>query len=110
MSNGNTNYHEPTELLSAATMDRHRAIVSVMEELEAIDWYQQRIEACDDEDLAARLRHNMEEEMEHAVLGLEWIREHVPKFDEMARRILFGGQAAETRDVSSLGVGSLEEA
>ena len=66
-------YHEPIELLSEPTKNMHRAIVSLCEELEAVDWYQQRAEACTDAELAAVLTHNKNEEIEHAMMTLEWI-------------------------------------
>jgi uncharacterized protein len=75
-------YHEPLELLSEDTKNTHRAIVSLMEELEAIDWYQQRAEACSDPELSAVLTHNKNEEVEHAMMTLEWLRRKVPVFDE----------------------------
>jgi ferritin-like protein len=67
-------YHEPIELLSEETKNRHRAIVSLKEELEAVDWYQQRAEACSDAELRAVLLHNKNEEIEHAMMTLEWLR------------------------------------
>jgi hypothetical protein len=67
-------YHEPIELLSEETKNRHRAIVSLKEELEAVDWYQQRAEACSDGELRAVLLHNKNEEIEHAMMTLEWLR------------------------------------
>lgn len=75
-------YHEPLELLSEDTKNTHRAIVSLMEELEAIDWYQQRAEACTDPELSAVLTHNKNEEVEHAMMTLEWLRRKVPIFDD----------------------------
>ena len=66
--------HEPAEKLSGGTIDRHRAIVSVMEELEAVDWYNQRVDACKDPELKKILAHNRDEEKEHAAMVLEWIR------------------------------------
>ena len=75
-------YHEPLELLSEDTKNTHRAIVSLMEELEAIDWYQQRAEACSDPELSAVLTHNKNEEVEHAMMTLEWLRRKVPVFDD----------------------------
>ena len=81
--------HEPAEKLKPETIDVHRAIVSLMEELEAIDWYRQRVDAASDRDLAAILEHNMNEEIEHASMTLEWIRRKVPKFDEALRTYLF---------------------
>ena len=73
-------YHEPLELLSEGTKDIHRAIVSLKEELEAVDWYQQRAEACTDPELAAVLTHNKNEEIEHAMMTLEWLRRNSPVF------------------------------
>jgi len=81
--------HEPIEKLSAETLDRHRAVVSLMEELEAIDWYDQRVDAASDPELAAVLAHNRDEEKEHAAMTLEWIRRHDRVFDRMLRRYLF---------------------
>ena len=74
-------YHEPLELLSEETRNMHRAIVSLNEELEAVDWYQQRAEACSDDELRAVLVHNKNEEIEHAMMNLEWIRRHSEVFD-----------------------------
>src|SRR6185436_12113631 len=71
--------HEAAEKLSPATIDRHRATVSLMEELEAVDWYDQRIDAATDEELKAVLRHNRDEEKEHAAMVLEWLRRRKPK-------------------------------
>jgi ferritin-like protein len=82
-------YHEPVEKLSAATMDMHRAIVSLMEELEAVDWYNQRVDACTDPELKAILAHNRDEEKEHAAMVLEWIRRRDPKFEHELKDNLF---------------------
>ncbi len=82
-------FHEPIELLSPGTIDRHRAIISLMEELEAIDWYDQRVDATDDETLAAVLAHNRDEEKEHAAMTLEWLRRRDPVLDEQLRTYLF---------------------
>ena len=73
MPGGSTTLHEPADQLREETINMHRAIVSLMEELEAVDWYQQRSEACTDAQLRDILRHNMEEEIEHATMTLEWI-------------------------------------
>lgn len=81
--------HERFEDLTADTRDMHRAIVSLMEELEAIDWYQQRVDATQDDELKAVLAHNRDEEIEHAMMNLEWIRRHHPTFSEAARTFLF---------------------
>jgi len=82
-------YHEPVEELSEATRDMHRAIESLMEELEAVDWYNQRVDACKDKKLAAILAHNRDEEIEHAAMVLEWLRRNNKVFDEQLRRFLF---------------------
>jgi hypothetical protein len=73
-------YHEPVGELSAGARDLHRAIESLMEELEAMDWYHQRIECCQDEELRSILVHNRDEETEHAVMLMEWLRRKNPKF------------------------------
>jgi ferritin-like protein len=82
-------YHEPVGELSEKTRDMHRAIVSLMEELEAIDWYQQRVDACKDAELRAILAHNLDEEKEHAAMVLEWIRRRDPKFSAELKDYLF---------------------
>ena len=82
-------YHEPIEELSDATRDMHRAIVSLMEELEAVDWYNQRLEACRDEELKAILTHNRDEEKEHASMVLEWIRRRDTVFSRELKEYLF---------------------
>jgi len=86
---GSETLHEPLDKLKPETVNIHRAIVSLMEELEAIDWYRQRADACPDGQLRAVLEHNMNEEIEHATMVLEWIRRNVPKFDEALRTYLF---------------------
>ena len=73
-------YHEPLELLSEHTKNLHRANVSLREELEAVDWYQQRAEACSDPELKAVLLHNKNEEIEHAMMTLEWLRRNDETF------------------------------
>jgi ferritin-like protein len=82
-------YHEPVEKLSAQTMDMHRAIVSLMEELEAIDWYNQRVDAAADPELRAILAHNRDEEKEHAAMVLEWIRRRDAKLSSELRNVMF---------------------
>lgn len=82
-------YHEPAELLPEETKDFHRAIESLIEELEAVDWYQQRADATKDESLRAVLLHNRNEEVEHAMMTLEWLRRRDAKIDETARTYLF---------------------
>ena len=85
----NEGYHEPVEELSDATRDMHRAIVCLMEELEAVDWYNQRVEACKDEELRTILAHNRDEEKEHAAMVLEWIRRRDPAFSGQLKDYLF---------------------
>jgi len=82
-------YHEPVGELSQETRNMHRAILSLMEELEAVDWYNQRAEACPDPELKAILVHNRDEEKEHAAMTLEWIRRNDPVFDKELRDYLF---------------------
>ena len=85
----NEGYHEPVSELSGQTREMHRAIVSLMEELEAIDWYNQRVDACADPELRAILAHNRDEEKEHAAMVLEWIRRRDPSFDKELKDYLF---------------------
>src|SRR6056297_1672270 len=112
--------HEPADQLDAATVDRHRAIASLMEELEAVDWYDQRVEATDDPELAAILAHNRDEEKEHAAMILEWLRRRDPELDEQLRTYLFsqgpvvaaeaeamGRDGGSTTGSGDLGTGSL---
>ncbi len=106
--------HEPRDSLSAATLDLHRALSSLMEEIEAVDWYQQRVDACADDELRSILAHNRDEEIEHAVMTLEWVRRRSPRWDAMLREFLFvegdarpdhaAGGAGERRADNSLGV------
>jgi ferritin-like protein len=118
--------HEPAESLGEATIDRHRAITSIQEELEAIDWYDQRVSATKDGTLAAVLAHNRDEEKEHASMTLEWLRRHDPVLDRHLRTYLFtsdpiteveaeveaqsGGESSSGPGDGSLGIGSLKEA
>jgi ferritin-like protein len=81
--------HEPSEQLTAQTIDIHRAIISLIEELEAVDWYSQRAEAAKDPQLQSVIEHNRNEEIEHACMTLEWIRRSVSKFDEALKLYLF---------------------
>src|SRR5688572_30074377 len=74
MAQSSASFHEDPEVLKTETKDRHRAIVSLMEELEAVDWYDQRVDAASDEELRAVLAHNRDEEKEHAAMTLEWLR------------------------------------
>jgi ferritin-like protein len=81
--------HEPEHALDEATIERHRAVVSLTEELEAVDWYDQRVTASRDPSLAAVLAHNRDEEKEHASMTLEWLRRHDPVLDQHLRTYLF---------------------
>jgi hypothetical protein len=113
--------HESTDVLKPETIDRHRAIVSLMEELEAVDWYDQRVDAAHDDELRAILAHNRDEEKEHAVMVLEWLRRHDAHLDEQLRTYLFadkpvleieetdGAPGATAASDGSLGIGSLRE-
>lgn len=118
--------HEPPELLTQHTRNLHRALLSLMEELEAVDWYQQRADATSDPALRAILEHNRDEEIEHAMMVLEWIRRNHPSFDRHARTYLFstapiteieereeaagaGAAGPSALRESSLGVGSLRD-
>lgn len=85
----NEGYHEPIDELTAETRDMHRAIISLMEELEAVDWYNQRVDACQDRELKGILAHNRDEEKEHAAMVLEWIRRRDPTFDKELKGFLF---------------------
>jgi ferritin-like protein len=124
MASGSAQFHESEERLKPVTLDRHRALVSLMEELEAIDWYDQRIDGTDDAELAAILAHNRDEEKEHASMLMEWLRRQDPVLDRNLRRYLFtGGSIAEMARASedepigelvghggaSLGIGSLRD-
>ena len=89
MADSSMGLHEAKEDLAPSTVDRHRGIVSLMEELEAMDWYQQRIDAAGDAELTAVLAHNRDEETEHAAMSLEWLRRQDPVLDEHLRQYLF---------------------
>ncbi|MGD9573754.1 MAG: encapsulin-associated ferritin-like protein [Thermoleophilia bacterium] len=124
MADSSMGLHEAREDIQPATLDRHRAIVSLMEELEAMDWYDQRVDATRDPELKEILAHNRAEETEHAAMSLEWLRRHDPALDEHLRTYLFvegsilaaeeaaeghgegGGEGAPAGD-GSLGIGDL---
>jgi hypothetical protein len=118
---GSEGLHEPLDALGADTIDRHRAISSIMEELEAIDWYDQRVNATGDPSLAEVLAHNRDEEKEHAAMTIEWLRRHDPILDGHLRTYLFtdGSIVQEEQEAEheagggagggSLGIGSLRE-
>ena len=116
--------HAPRERLSPKTLAMHQAIVSLMEELEAADWYRQRADDCDDASLKKILLHNMREEIEHAAMVIEWLRRNSPTFDRHLRTYLFTDEPiteieAEAEGTAaggtgpragSLGIGSLRHA
>jgi ferritin-like protein len=81
--------HAPRERLSAETLAMHHAIVSLMEELEAADWYRQRADDCDEPSLKQILLHNMREEIEHAAMLIEWLRRNNPHFAKELKEYLF---------------------
>lgn len=83
------NLHAPRERLSKDTLNMHHAIVSLMEEMEAVDWYRQRADDCEDAALKDILLHNMREEMEHAVMVLEWMRRNNDDFAAMLKEYLY---------------------
>jgi ferritin-like protein len=93
--------HEASQELTPLTRDLHRAIVSLMEELEAIDWYQQRVDATTDDELRTILAHNRDEEKEHASMVLEWIRRHDPAFDMNLKKYLFTTEPITERPETS---------
>ena len=108
--------HEDRDILDAQILDRHRAISTLMEELEAIDWYDQRIKASSNAELQAILQHNRDEEKEHASMLLEWLRRNDEGFDRHLRTYLFSSgpiresaNAAKDSGASSLAIGSLRK-
>ena len=120
--------HEDAGKLGPKVVDQHRAIVSLMEELEAVDWYNQRAKATDNPELRAILEHNRDEEKEHAAMALEWLRRSDPTLSHHLKTFLFtdgpitgieatmdqdGGSGAAGGGVDtdgSLGIGSLRKA
>lgn len=124
MASSSASLHEDEGKLKPRTIDEHRAYVSLQEELEAADWYNQRVEAATDPELAKILAHNRDEEKEHAAMVLEWLRRGDPKLDEHLRTYLFtegslldieasaegggeGGADGGGGEDNSLGIGSL---
>ena len=120
--------HEDAGKLGPEVIDQHRAIVSLMEELEAVDWYNQRAKATGNPELRAILEHNRDEEKEHAAMALEWLRRSDPTLSQHLKTFLFtegpitgieatmeekGGSESGSSGVSddgSLGIGSLRSA
>ena len=121
MTDASAGLHEHADQLEPETIDRHRAIASLMEELEAVDWYDQRVEAAGNAELRAILEHNRDEEKEHAAMVLEWLRRHDKGFEKELRTYLFTdrpilkAEQGATDEAStapagdgSLGIGSLK--
>jgi uncharacterized protein len=81
--------HVPREKLKGKTLNLHYAITSLIEEFEAVDWYRQRADDCDDPTLEAILRHNAREELEHAAMVLEWIRRNDGEANAQLKEYLF---------------------
>ncbi len=92
-----TSYHESFELLSKNTIEMHRALTSLIEELEAIDWYNQRVDVCQDKELEAILIHNRDEEKEHAAMLLEWIRRQDPQFESELKDYLYSDKKFQVK-------------
>jgi len=105
MVDGSGTLHEPRELLSRKTIERHRALVSLAEELEAINWYDQRIDASEDQELKAILAHNRDEEREHASMLLEWLRRNSTEWDSKLRQYLFTSQPIVREEAQAKGAG-----
>lgn len=114
-------YHEPVEDLEGEDRDIVRALMSLKEEVEAVNWYQQRASATDDEELQEILAHNRNEEIEHAAMALEWLRRKVPAWDEELNTYLFKeepitqleeleeeGEESEEEGSGDLGIGNLQ--
>jgi ferritin-like protein len=98
MAGSSATLHESPEVLGTEAIDRHRAIVSIMEELEAIDWYDQRAIASGDDELRAVLEHNRDDEKEHAAMALEWLRRRDSSLDEQLRKYLFTEGSITTKE------------
>jgi len=109
---------EPQQALSAGTLDQHRALLSLREELEAIDLYQQRADGCSDPQLQQVFLHNRGEEIEHATMLMEWLRRHDGGFESHMKALLFteapiasldpAGAAGGVAAAQTLGIGSMK--
>ena len=114
MAGSSMGLHEASEKLTDLLIDQHRALASLMEELEAVDWYAQRAAATEDASLREILVHNMNEEKEHAAMALEWLRRRDDKLDTFLRRYLFSAgsivaveKEAEAKEEGRAGAGDL---
>ncbi len=99
-------FHEDESKLDAELKDRHRALASLGEELEAVDWYDQRVAVTKHAELKAILAHNRDEEKEHAAMVLEWLRRNDPKWDEHLREYLFTTDSIVGREQAVDGAGA----
>lgn len=106
-------YHEPVDVLDEKTMDITRAINSLKEELEAVDWYNQRVVASSNKELKEIMAHNRDEEIEHACMTIEWLRRNMDKWDEELRTYLFvegsileaeEGESSEEEEIKKSGI------
>ncbi|WP_462317758.1 encapsulin-associated ferritin-like protein [Marinilabilia sp.] len=113
-----SNYHEPAEELSQQARDFSRALNSLKEEIEAVDWYHQRVDLTEDESLKAILAHNRDEEIEHACMTIEWLRRNMPGWEEQLRTYLFTegditeleeGEGEGGANSDSLGIGKIKK-
>ena len=119
-----SSYHEPVEELQPKDRDIHRALSSLKEEIEAVDWYHQRVMTSADPELKKLVEHNRDEEIEHACMAIEWLRRNMPAWDEQLRTYLFtsepiteveelaeSGESGENKSGSGedLGIGSLKK-
>jgi hypothetical protein len=111
-------YQEPVEKLTEEAININRAINSLREELEAVNWYNQRVVATKDPELKKVMAHNRDEEIEHACMVLEWLRRNMPHWDEMLKTYLFtdkpiteveAGASGDSGKSSGLGIGSLKK-
>jgi uncharacterized protein len=96
-------FHEAEDKLRPETQDKHRALTSAMEELEAVDWYDQRVDAATDAELKEILAHNRDEEKEHFVMLLEWFRRRDPKLSAELQNRLFASGSITTRELADKG-------
>ncbi len=102
-----SNYHEPVEELSPRDRDFSRALNSLKEEVEAVDWYHQRVVTTKDDELRDILIHNRDEEIEHACKTIEWLRKNMPVWDDELRKQLFKDNGKEDNP-SDLGIGKIK--
>ena len=114
-----SNYHEPAEELSQEARNFSRALNSLKEEIEAVDWYHQRVDLTEDESLRKIMAHNRDEEIEHACMTIEWLRRNMPGWDEELRNYLFtegditeleeGENNSTNSSAHSLGIGKIKK-